>query len=192
MSSHSKHHNHPLQDDSIDKANADIMRGPHIEPLLREVRSLLRWTPIRHFHPQSRREAKAIARRIDDYLDRFVPTPLGMAAAAASVRSSPDPDILVDEACPLVVASGAGVWISIWRLIDWDQILPVLPTYASACYASVITALPETERTVFLLHRMGGLSLRDIGQKLGIDIVDCERLLGKALGAIATHIDGSD
>ncbi len=192
MSSHSKHHDRPRHGSSMENTDTDIVRGPHLEPLLREIRSLLRWMPIRHFHPQSRRQANAIARRIDDYLDRFVSTPLAMAAAAASVRSSPDPDMLVDEACPLVVASGAGVWITMWRLIDWDQILPLLPGYASACYAPAITGLPETERTVFLLHRMGGLSLADIGHKLGIDVADCERLLGKALGAIARQVDGAN
>jgi hypothetical protein len=191
MSSHSSDRSTPQDDRSTENGDINILRGAVIEALLREVRSALRAPAIRHFHPRHRRETDALARRIEAYLDRFVPTPLGLATVAAIVKSATSPAMIVDQAKPQVVATSAGVWIGAQLLVDWDDILPLLPAYANSNYAAAIAALPERERTVFLLHRMGGLILRDIAQKLGCDVEDCEQLLGKALGALARRVDGA-
>lgn len=175
-------------DDPTGPADAEI----DLLMLLREVRSALQVAPIRQFGPHRRRRNAALARNIDAYLQRDEPTPLSLAAEAATRLTGTPAGVMVNSGETHIVSTNAGVWLRARILVDWDAILPLLPNFVSSRYAGAIAALPETERQIFMLHRFGGLDLGEIARCFDHDISTCERLLAHALAKIARHIDHID
>lgn len=58
-----------------------------------------------------------------------------------------------------------------------------------ACYRAAVTALPERMRTVFLLHRVDGLSYKAIAEQLGISIRTVEWHVAEAIVRIGKALD---
>ena len=57
-------------------------------------------------------------------------------------------------------------------------------------YRGIVEALPERMRQVFLLHRVDGLSYREIGDRLGISPRTAEWHVGEAIVRIGKGLEG--
>lgn len=59
----------------------------------------------------------------------------------------------------------------------------------AAHYRDAFDALPESQRRIFWLHRIDGLSIAVVADRLGCSTMEVERLLAQALLTISESLD---
>ncbi|SEJ91996.1 Sigma-70, region 4 [Sphingobium sp. AP50] len=168
---------------------ADCFGETEMETLLRDAGEVLRVSSIWQFLPSRRRKYGVLAQAIEQYFQRRASTALGLATAAAAQHIDLPDAVIMDAGDRPVAPTAQGVWLRAKYLVDWDLILPLLPRFMNARYAAAIAERPFLERSVFLLHRMGGLELDEVAGRLACDVRTCEQLLAQALSGIALHVE---
>lgn len=121
------------------------------------------------------RESRAIVARIDAFIAEA-----GVQVASASlveeVRAkwhAVDAVRLEDKA--VVRADARGLWISAWLLTHQKRRL------TQDSFDAALAALTLMAREVYLLHRMEGLSFKEIGDRLGLEAPTIESLFYEAM-----------
>ena len=169
-----------------------MMTADRSAALLTEVRSILR-APVwrRLFHMLGARWL-VLADSIDAHLEANAPP--AVAGPATSIARLPDfklDIVTVDEEETEVAPSTAGVWIRAWVLINWEALLPTaMPKALNEGHRAALSRLPEDTRNAYLLHRIGGLDIKQVAWLQGVDVATGEQRLSQSLFAIARHLDG--
>lgn len=160
-----------------------------ITALLTEARALLCAKALRSLMAGHRRRAGGLISAIDRQLSARQPGALSRATVLAAQSQRTEEWLTVDADEGHIAASATGVWIRAWLLLDWDSILPYLLEQLSPAYRAAVAALPPAEREIFLLHRLGGISLCDLARRSQCDVVQTQCVLARALATIARQLD---
>ncbi len=153
--------------------------------LLEAARSFIADIPPLALLNAPRRTGRMLMARIDRYLE-------------TAPRQDAPPDVIADtrerwrgeagiriEDDAMMRGDGRGIWISAWVRAG-----PAVQSFDRTTFLQALHDLPVMEREVFILHRVEGRTMEEIGERLSCPTEDAEALFFAALRGLHARIYG--
>tara|TARA_R110000868_G_scaffold89729_3_gene249618 strand:+ start:925 stop:1419 length:495 start_codon:yes stop_codon:yes gene_type:complete len=153
--------------------------------LLEAARSFIADIPPLALLNAPRRTGRMLVARIDRYLET-APRQDAPRDVIKETRERwrGEAGIRIDDDA-MMRGDGRGIWISAWVLAG-----PAVQSFDRATFLQALNSLPVMEREVYVLHRVEGRTIDEIGERLFCPTEEAEALFFAALRGLHERIYG--